>query len=55
MPALLQDRGLVNISAVAEAPIVKGGSPDLEWLRPTFDQRMENVLPFDVPGEHAYE
>ena len=55
MPALLRDRGLVDISAVAEAPIVKGGSPALEWLRLTFDQMMEHGLPFEVPGEHTYE
>jgi SAM-dependent methyltransferase len=55
MPVLLRDRGLVNISAVAEAPIVQGGSPALEWLRLTFDQMMDHGLPFDVPGEHTYE
>jgi SAM-dependent methyltransferase len=54
MPALLRDRGVVNISAVAEAPIVAGGSPGLEWLRLTFDQMMDHGLPFDVPGEHTY-
>jgi SAM-dependent methyltransferase len=54
MPALLRDRGVVNISAVAEAPIVAGGSPALEWLRLTFDQMMDHGLPFDVPGDHTY-
>lgn len=55
MPALLRDRGLVNISAVGEAPIVEGGSPVLEWLRLTFDQMMNHGLAFDVPGGGSYE
>jgi SAM-dependent methyltransferase len=55
MPALLRDRGLVNISAVAEAPIVEGGTPGLEWLRITYDQMMSHGLAFDVLGEGGYE
>ena len=55
MPALLRDRGLVNVSAVAEAPIVEGCTPGLEWLRMTFDQMMNHGLTFDVPGEGGYE
>ena len=55
MPALLRDRGLVNISAVAEAPIVAGGTPVLEWLRITFDQMMNHGLAFEVRGEAGYE
>jgi SAM-dependent methyltransferase len=55
MPALLRDRGLVNISAVAEAPIAEGGTPGLEWLRMTFDQMMNHGLAFEVPGEGGYE
>ena len=55
MPALLRDRGLVNISAVGETPIVEGGSPVLEWLRLTFDQMMNHGLAFDVPGGGSYE
>lgn len=54
MPALLRDRGLANISAVAEAPIVEGGTPGLEWLRMTVDQMMNHGLAFDVP-EGGYE
>ena len=55
MPALLRERGLVDVSAVAEAPIVEGGSPGLEWLRITLDQMMNHSLAFDVPGEGSYE
>ena len=55
MPALLRERGLVNISAVAEAPIVEGGTPGLEWLRMTFDQMMDHGLSFEVPGAGGYE
>jgi SAM-dependent methyltransferase len=55
MPALLRDRGLVNVSAVAEAPIVQGGTPGLEWLRMTFDQMMSHGIAFEVPGEGGYE
>ena len=55
MPALLRDRGLGNISAVGEAPIVPGGSPGLEWLRLTFDQMMTHGLAFEAPGEGGYE
>jgi 2-polyprenyl-3-methyl-5-hydroxy-6-metoxy-1,4-benzoquinol methylase len=55
LPALLRDRGLVNISAVAEAPLVEGGTPGLEWLRITFDQMMNHGLAFKVPGEGSYE
>jgi SAM-dependent methyltransferase len=55
MPRLLRDRGLVNISAVAEAPIVEGGTPGLEWLRMTFDQMMNHGLAFEVPSESGYE
>ncbi|WP_238164624.1 class I SAM-dependent methyltransferase [Kribbella pittospori] len=54
MPALMRDRGLVDVSAVAEAPIVAGGSPGLEWLRITFDQMMNHGLAFDVPGNGSY-
>lgn len=54
MPALLRDRGLVNISAMAEAPIVQGGTPGLEWLRMTFDQMMTHGLEFEVAGEGGY-
>jgi SAM-dependent methyltransferase len=55
MPGLLRDRGLVNISAVAEAPLVEGGTPGLEWLRMTFDQMMNHGLAFKVPGGGSYE
>jgi SAM-dependent methyltransferase len=55
MPTLLRDRGLRNISAVGEVPIVPGGSPALEWLRLTFDQMMAHGLSFDAPGEGSYE
>jgi hypothetical protein len=55
MPALLRDRGLVNVSAVAEAPIVEGGTPGLEWLRITCDQMMNHGLAFEVPAEGGYE
>jgi SAM-dependent methyltransferase len=55
IPGLLRDRGLVNISAVGEVPIVEGGSPVLEWLRLTFDQMMDHGLAFDVPGGGSYE
>ena len=51
MPALLRYRGLVNVSAVAEAPIVEGGTPGMEWLRMTIDQVMNHGLAFKVPGE----
>jgi SAM-dependent methyltransferase len=55
MPVLLRDRGLVHLSAVAEAPIVEGATPGLEWLRLTFDQMMNHGLAFDVPDEGGYE
>jgi hypothetical protein len=55
VPGLLRDRGLANLSAVAEAPIVPGGSPSMEWLRLTFDQMMDHGLAFEVPGEGRYE
>lgn len=55
IPPLLRDRGLVNISAVAEAPIIEGGSPGLEWLRITFDQMMAHGLALELSGEGDYE
>jgi hypothetical protein len=54
MPALLRYRGLVNVSAVAEAPIVEGGTPGMEWLRMTIEAlSRQQQTAATAPGEGA--
>ncbi|WP_431875011.1 class I SAM-dependent methyltransferase [Amycolatopsis sacchari] len=55
LPALFRARGLEDVSAVVEAPIVPGGSSGLEWLRLSIDQLIRGGHPIQVHGRGGYE
>jgi SAM-dependent methyltransferase len=46
LPALYQDRGLIDIQIDYQLPVHEGGTAGLEWLRITFDQM--NAGPFGL-------
>ncbi|WP_242186232.1 hypothetical protein [Saccharopolyspora soli] len=55
LPADLRLRGLVDIRAACEIPIISGDSPHFEWMRLTFAQMAgptgDSVVPREVLQE----